>query len=110
MIKFNSTLAFILLFIVVTISSGIVSGLKGYTLGYEALKEISQPEVKPGQKQLAAANDSSSNQQTVIVPEAEILQQVNAVMNRDSDAVIPLDGEKASSQSSNNNEDSFIER
>ncbi|WP_150107018.1 hypothetical protein [Halothece sp. PCC 7418] len=108
MIKFNSTLAFILIFVLVTIGSGLVSGLKGYTLGYEALKEVSQPEVKPSQNQLRGENNESSGKQAVIVSEADILQEVNGVMNRNSDQATPLDGQKASSQSSND-EDSFIE-
>ncbi len=105
MIKFNSTLAFTLFFIVVTIGSGVVSGLQGYILGEQALREVSQPEVKTGQKDLKNQQNQSSGQQSVIVSEAEILKQINVVMNRNSEQVVPLDGEKASQS----NEDSFIE-
>lgn len=102
--KFNSTLAFIAIFVVVIIGSGVVSGLKGYTLGYEALKEVSQPKVKPGQRKLSNANIDSSGQQGMIISEATILQQVNAIMNRSQDQAVPLNDQKASS-----NNDSFIE-
>jgi len=107
MIKFNSTVTFILLFVVVTISSGLISALQGYTLGYQALKEVSQPEVKPNQKQLAEQNNQSSGQENMIVSEGEIIKQVNAAMNRNTDKATPLDGEQASGKSSN--QDSFIE-
>ncbi|NBD18327.1 MAG: hypothetical protein GVY04_19990 [Cyanobacteria bacterium] len=107
MIKFNSTFAFILLFVVVTISSGFLSLLVGYTLGYEALKQVSQPDVKPGQKQLAEQNNQSSEKQTIIVSEAEIIEKVNVAMNQDQEKAIPLNGQKATSNAANN--DSFIE-
>lgn len=106
MIKFNSALAFILLFVGVTVGSGILSGLKGYTLGYQALKEVSQPEVKRGQKEVREPSPSRQGQ-TMIVSEVEILRQVNTIMNRDPEEVTPLDGEKASSNA--RNDDSFIE-
>lgn len=102
--KFNSTLAFLLIFVVVVISSGVVSGLTGYTLGYEALEEVTQPRIKSGQKGLRDRAADSVNNQPAIVSEAKILQQVNAVMNRSEDKAIPLDGDKAS-----NSNDSFIE-
>jgi hypothetical protein len=107
MIKFNSTLAFILIFVAVTIGSGLISGLQGYILGDKALREVSQPEVKPGQTQLGNEQNQSSGKQTAIVSETEILKQVNAVMNRNPEQVVPLDGEKASAKTSN--QDSFIE-
>jgi len=107
MIKFNSTFAFILLFVVVTVSSGFLSLLTGYTLGYEALKQVSQPDVKPGQKQLAEKNNQSSEKQTIIVSEADIIEKVNAAMNQDQEKAIPLNGQKAASNAANN--DSFIE-
>jgi len=108
MIKFNSTFAFILLFVVVTIGSGFLSLLTGYAIGYEALKQVSQPDVKPGQKQLAEkSNQSSSGKQSMIVSEAEIIEKVNAVMNQDQEKAIPLHGQNATSNAANN--DSFIE-
>jgi len=107
MIKFNSTFAFILLFVVVTISSGFLSLLTGYTLGYEALKQVSQPDVQPGQKQLAEKNNHSSEKQTIIVSEAEIIAKVNAAMKQDQEKSIPLNGQNAASNAANH--DSFIE-
>jgi hypothetical protein len=107
MIKFNSTLAFMLVFVLVMIGSGLVSGLKGYTLGYEALKEVSQPKVKPGQKPLNNPNNQSLETQAAIVSEAEILQQVNAQMNRKQEKAVPLTGKKTSDNNENN--ESFIE-
>jgi hypothetical protein len=110
MIKFNSTLAFMLVFVMVMIGSGVVSGLKGYTLGYEALKEVSQPKVKPGQKRLNNPNNQSLENQAAIVSEAEVLQQVNAQMNRKQEKAVPLTGKKTSTNNENNeNNESFIE-
>lgn len=107
MIKFNSTLAFLIVFMVVMIGSGVLSGLQGYILGEQALREVSQPEVKPGQKELNNQPNQSSGQATAIVSEAEILKQVNSIMNRNPEQVAPLNGEKASATPSN--QDSFIE-
>ncbi len=102
--KFNFTIAFILIFVVVMIGSGVISGLTGYRIGYEALQQVSQPRTKTAQKGLRDRLSESSGKQATIVSEAKILQQVNRVMNRSQDKAIPLDGNKASSD-----QDSFIE-
>lgn len=104
--KMNSTLASVLIFVLVMLGSGLISGLKAYTLGYEALKEVSQPNVKPAQKDFTDQNNQSVKNQEMIVSEANILQKVNANMNRSQDKAIPLDGNKASQK---NNQKSFIE-
>ncbi|MFP4134702.1 MAG: hypothetical protein ACLFQP_09255 [Halothece sp.] len=87
--KFNSTLAFILIFILITIGSGVISGLKGYTLGYEALKEISQPEIKRRERNLTDEEESSSSEPS-LVSEGEILEEVNEKMDRSSEKAVPL--------------------
>jgi len=107
--KFNSTLAFILIFVVVMIGSGVISGLKGYTLGDEALKNVSQPDVKVPNHQRLANPDQSSGKGNITVSETEILKRVNAIMNRNQEKAIPLDGSKASKNQDNNDDDSFIQ-
>lgn len=85
--KFNSTLALIFIFILITIGSGLISGLKGYTLGYEALKEISQPEIERGRRNLR--DDDQANEPS-LVSEREILEAVNQKMDRSSEKAVPL--------------------
>ena len=87
--KFNSTLTFILIFILITLGSGVISGLKGYTLGHEALKEISQPEIKRGEGNLTDEEESSSSEPS-LVSEREILEEVNEKMDRSSEKAVPL--------------------
>ena len=108
--KFNSTLAFILIFVVVMIGSGVISGLKGYTLGDEALKNVSQPDVKVRNNQGLDNPEQSSGKGNLTVSEAEILKQVNGIMNRDQKQAIPLDGSRATkNQDNNDDDDSFIQ-
>ncbi|AFZ49808.1 hypothetical protein [Dactylococcopsis salina] len=107
--KFNSTLAFILIFVVVMIGSGVISGLKGYTAGDEALKNVSQPDVKVRNNQGLANPDQSSDNGNITISEAEVLKQVNAIMNRKQEKAIPLDGSKAPKNQDNNDDDSFIQ-
>lgn len=108
--KMNSTLAAVLIFVLVMLGSGLVSGLKAYTLGYEALKEISQPNVKTAQKDFIKEKNQSVKNEQMIVSEANILEKVNAKMNRSQDKAVPLDGNQASQKNNQkNNQNSFIE-
>jgi len=90
--KLNSTSAAMLTFILVMVGSGLISGLKGYTMGYEALKEISQPKINPQKQSQQPLKD-----QKMIVSETKILQQVNAKMNRTQDKAVPLNDNQSSS-------------
>lgn len=87
--KFNSTLTFILIFILITIGSGVISGLKGYTLGHEALEAISQPKISRGEQNLSD-EEESSNSEPSFVSEREILEEVNEKMDRSSEKAVPL--------------------
>jgi len=94
--KMNSTLAAVLIFVLVMLGSALVSSLTAYTLGYEALKEISQPNTKSAQKDVAKQSNQSGKSQQMIVSEANILEKVNAKMNRSQDKSAPLNSNDAS--------------
>ncbi|QDZ39021.1 hypothetical protein FRE64_03150 [Euhalothece natronophila Z-M001] len=87
--RFNSTLTFIFIFILIAVGSGIISGLKGYTLGHEALQEVSQPDIRRGERKLNNEDDSSSGQDA-LVSEADLLEEVNEKMDRSSERAVPL--------------------
>lgn len=93
--KINATLAFMFLFVVVMIGSGVVSGLKGYTLGLTALKEVSPPEFKPTQRSIIAENNRSTQDKRMIVPEGEVLIKVYNLMNRSTEEAVPLNEDNA---------------
>lgn len=48
--KFQTTLAFTLLLLIAMVGAGTVSALYGFTLGYEALQGVKQPENNPTQQ------------------------------------------------------------
>lgn len=75
--KVNSTVAFTFILLVMIVGSGIVSALRGYSLGSQALKGITQPQTKPTRRSLPRQSTSSQQHQgLVILPEQEIYKQV----------------------------------
>jgi hypothetical protein len=48
--KFNNTLKFSLMILLLAMGSGLASGVLAYRLGVEALKGISQPDNNPSKK------------------------------------------------------------
>jgi len=81
--KISGSVAFILIFLTVAIGSGILSGLQGYTFGYQALQSVRQPDFKPSKKLKPkdAARSDSTYRGLVIVPEEEILKEVKTLIN-----------------------------
>ncbi len=77
--KFQTTLAFTLLLLVAMVGAGTVSALYGFTLGFEALKGVRQPEGNPAQ-QLVRSRRSSGEGGSVngidLVSERDVLVEV----------------------------------
>jgi len=92
--KLNSTVALTLLLLVMMLGAGFVSAMWGFTLGHEALKGVTQPDVRPTKK-------LSGNQQTVAGKEGvELLQERDILIN--VDAYVKEQREKSQSDSQDN--------
>lgn len=89
--KFNSTVALTLVLLAMMLGSGFVSAMWGFTIGHEALKGITQPDVRPTKKLAQEQQSSSGKEGLVLLREADILQKVNAHIKGQNE-----DGQKAS--------------
>jgi len=82
--KLNSTVALTLLLLAMMLSAGFVSAMWGFTLGHEALKGVTQPDIRPTKK-LAGnqkASDAQKDQEGVaILREENILRSVKEYIN-----------------------------
>jgi len=75
--KLNSTLGLTLMLLIMMLGAGSASAWWGYTLGYQALKSVTQPDVNPA-KQLASSQVNSDPENGLsFVKEEEILMRVN---------------------------------
>lgn len=79
--KINSTVALTLLLLVLMVGAGIVSALYGYSLGREALTGVKQPDVRPATVR-ENAPDTAQTREFEIIPETQILDDVDTQMNR----------------------------
>jgi len=105
--KINSTLGLLLILIVVVAGTTIVSGIKGYIVGYEALKTVSQPNTKPNQQQFTNQNSNQFDldSEDGFFQESEILEQVNEKIERNQKYSNPLQGDSKEGE----NKETFIE-
>lgn len=77
--KFNSTVALTLILLAMMLGAGFVSSMWGFTIGHEALKGITQPDVRPTKKLVNEQQGTSSGKEGVkMLREAEILADVQA--------------------------------
>ncbi len=75
--KLNSTVALTLILLATMLGAGTVSALWGYTLGYGALKGVTQPDVSPTKK-LSGDKASASGQEGVkMLSEQTVLAKVS---------------------------------
>ncbi|MBZ8182080.1 hypothetical protein [Oscillatoria salina] len=79
--KLNSTVALTLILLTMMLGSGFVSGLWGFTLGHEALKGVSQPDVSPTKKLATDKQANPGKEGIAILSEEEILSVVNDYVN-----------------------------
>lgn len=100
--KLNSTLGLTLMLLVMMLGAGSASAWWGYTLGYEALKSVTQPDVNPAKKLANSQNDSEHENGFTIVEEEEILMRVNGYMQgSSSDNSATKEKENTSNQGDN---------
>lgn len=81
--KVNSTVALTLILLALMVGAGVVSAAWGYALGREALKGVTQPEVRP----TTVGEDEAGTGQPrefEIIPESKILEGVKTQMQSSS--------------------------
>ncbi|GEM_PF-735246 len=74
--KVNPTVALTLLLLALMGGAGVLSAAWGYALGREALKGITQPDVRPVPPGSEDAQSQPRHQEMMIVPETKILEEV----------------------------------
>ncbi|RMF64914.1 MAG: hypothetical protein D6742_13880 [Cyanobacteria bacterium J069] len=79
--KINSTVALTLILLTLMAGAGVVSGVWGYTLGREALRGVTQPDVRPTSLGSEAAGEQSNRDEIIIIPESKIIEDVKNRMN-----------------------------
>jgi hypothetical protein len=77
--RLNSTVALTLILLSLMFGAGLVSAAFGFAVGHQALKGITQPDVRPGSSSNGKKNQSSKEQVTIL-REDDILKRVKARM------------------------------
>ena len=75
--KFNSTVAPTLILLAMMLGAGFVSAMWGFTIGHEALKGVTQPDVRPTKKLAENQQVSLGKEGVPILREEDILVNVN---------------------------------
>jgi hypothetical protein len=75
--KFNSTVALTLILLAMMLGAGFVSAMWGFTLGHEALKGVTQPDIRPTKKLAETQQVSLGKEGVKILREEDILVNVN---------------------------------
>lgn len=79
--KFNSTVALTLILLAMMLGSGFVSAMWGFTLGHEALKGVTQPDVRPTKKLAGSQQGTPGKEGVIFLRESDIQSSVNAYIN-----------------------------
>jgi hypothetical protein len=79
--KFNSTVALTLILLAMMLGAGFVSAMWGFTLGHEALKGVTQPDVRPTKKLADNKQATPGKEGVPILREEDILVNVNEYIN-----------------------------
>lgn len=75
--KFNSTVALTLILLAMMLGAGFVSAMWGFTIGHEALKGVTQPDIRPTKKLAETQQVSLGKEGVKILREEDILVNVN---------------------------------
>jgi hypothetical protein len=87
--KINPTVAVTLFLLSLMVGAGIFSGTWGYTLGRQALKGITQPDIRPGANIGETEPIPARREQVVILREEDILVDVKARIAGQADETVP---------------------
>jgi hypothetical protein len=82
--KLNSTVALTLILLAMMLGAGFVSAMWGFTLGHEALKGVTQPDVRPTKKLADNKQATPGKEGVAILREEDILVNVNEYINNKS--------------------------
>ena len=97
--KFNSTVALTLILLAMMLGAGFVSAMWGFTLGHEALKGVTQPDVRPVKDMAGNQKAPPGKEGISILREADILVQVNEyIKNNGKDSKPEKKDEKSENQ------------
>jgi hypothetical protein len=97
----NSTVVLTLILLTLMFGAGVTSSVWGFTLGREALKGTTQPDVRPSNNAGSRKQGNASKEQVSILKEKDILKSVKArIEGRDPEKIAAANtkAEKASSK------------
>jgi len=76
--KFNVTIAFTVALLFSMFAAGLMSAAWGFALGKEALKGVTQPDVRPTNNLIGAKEGKQQGESIQFLKEDKILEQVQA--------------------------------
>lgn len=82
----NPTLALTLILLSLMVGAGVLSGSWGYSLGREALKSVTQPDTRPGNPLVDSEAMPARHEGFTLLKEEEILNNVKARVEGNSEA------------------------
>ncbi|MFP4121110.1 hypothetical protein [Coleofasciculus sp.] len=98
--KFNSTVALTLILLAMMLGAGFVSAMWGFSLGHEALKGVTQPDVRPTKKLANNQEVEPGDKEVALLSEREILVNVHAyIHDQDKDKDSNSDNNDSESKS-----------
>lgn len=98
--KFNSTVALTLILLAMMLGAGFVSAMWGFSLGHEALKGVTQPDVRPTKKLANNQEVEPGDKEVVLLSERDILVNVHAyIHDQDKDKDSNTDNNNSESKS-----------
>lgn len=83
--KFNSTVALTLILLAMMLGAGFVSAMWGFSLGHEALKGVTQPDVRPTKKLANNQEVEPGAKEVALLNERDILVNVHAYIHDQDD-------------------------
>lgn len=97
--KLNSTVALTLILLAMMLGAGFVSAMWGFTVGHEALKGVTQPDVRPTNKLAGTKRATPGKEGVAILREVDILASVKAQMSGKAKPVIKPEQKEAETKS-----------
>jgi hypothetical protein len=98
--KFNSTVALTLILLAMMLGAGFVSAMWGFSLGHEALKGVTQPDVRPTKKLANNQEVEPGDKEVALLSERDILVNVHAyIHDQDKDKDSNTDNNDSESKS-----------
>lgn len=90
--KLNSTVALTLILLTLMAAAGVASGIWGYALGREALRGVTQPDVRPTSLGGEAVGEQGNRDEIIIIPESKIIEDVKTRINNSQPARSSTEG------------------